>query len=174
MNGMDSVRKYSAFGWQHLAIGAAVGVTLLALLALAPFAGASALHRQVLRGRVCDQPVFLYDAHRYPGKATGVTVDAWANGQRLLGVVRGRSIYLLGASMVVQADVNTRRFAVRAVRTVSTCASLRVVFEWGARSVRHATSKPQPSSSSSPSFPWSNLGASGAWATQPRLRRLAS
>jgi hypothetical protein len=159
---MDSVLS------RQLAIGAALGAALVALLALAPFAGASGLHRQVLSGRVCDRPVVLHDSHPFPVNAAGITVDAWANGQRMLGIVRGRSVYLLGASMVVQADVNTHRFAVRAVRTVSTCASLRVVFEWGARAVQDSH-KSRPSSSA----PWSNVGSSGTWASKPRLRRVA-
>lgn len=60
-------------------------------------------------------------------------VDAWVNGQRLLGLVKAGDLYLVGTSSVVQCPVKvppTHTFTCRATRTLPTLATLRLAVTW--------------------------------------------
>jgi len=87
----------------------------------------------ILTGTVCDWPLLL-KSHVAQPQGVEVSVDAWVGGRRLLGALKGSTVYMFGNSSLVQAPTTKRGpFVVRAVRTLSRCAPLRVVFTWGGR-----------------------------------------
>lgn len=110
-----------------------IAATCIALLALASPALAGVpqhpggQHRVMLSARVCGTSIKLVGA-RQP-KHSQVYADAFVNHHRLLGVLKGSTVYMVGASTVVQVPISPRLVA-RIARTVPGCALVEVVFTW--------------------------------------------